>query len=122
MIHTGDITHLSKPAQFDTAQQLMQESRLTTYTVPGEHDILEEDGRSYPNRFGKSAQGDGWYSFDAAGVHFVRLVNVVNLQGNELGNQGHEQLEWLEKDLAHRLASVGYRSVVLPCVRAGRDV
>jgi len=105
MIHTGDITHLSKPAQFDTGRQLMEGTGLTTYTVPGEHDILEDDGKSYLNRFGKGAKGDGWYSFDTHGVHFIGLVNVVNLQGNGLGNLGHEQLEWLEKDVAHRSAS-----------------
>jgi 3',5'-cyclic AMP phosphodiesterase CpdA len=99
MIHTGDISHLSKPAQFDTARELMSETKLTTYTVPGEHDILEEDGKSYLNRFGKGTKGDGWYSFDADGVHFIALVNVVNLQGNGLGDLGQEQLEWLEKDV-----------------------
>ncbi|MBV8703541.1 MAG: metallophosphoesterase, partial [Acetobacteraceae bacterium] len=92
LIHTGDISHLSKPAQFDTCQQLMGTTRLTAYTVPGEHDILEEDGKSYLNRFGKGTKGDGWYSFDANGVHFIGLVNVVNLQGNGLGNLGHDQL------------------------------
>jgi Icc protein len=105
MIHTGDISHLSKPAQFDTCQQLMRGTNLTAYTVPGEHDILEEDGKSYLNRFGKGAKGDGWYSFDAGGVHFIGLVNVVNLQGNGLGNLGQEQLEWLETDVAHLSAS-----------------
>ena len=99
MIHTGDITHLSKPVQFDTAQQLMGGTKLTVHTVPGEHDILEEDGKSYLNRFGKGTKGDGWYSFDAGGVHFIGLVNVVNLQGNGLGNLGHAQLEWLENDV-----------------------
>jgi 3',5'-cyclic-AMP phosphodiesterase len=105
MIHTGDISHLSKPAQFDTAQQLMGATKLTTYTVPGEHDILEEDGKSYLNRFGKGTTGDGWYSFDANGVHFIGLVNVVNLQGNGLGSLGNDQLEWLEDDVAHLPAS-----------------
>jgi len=105
MIHTGDISHLSKPAQFDTCQGLMQQTGLTTYTVPGEHDILEEDGKSYLNRFGKGTKGDGWYSFDAGGVHFIGLVNVVNLQGNGLGNLGHDQLEWLEDDVKHLSAS-----------------
>jgi hypothetical protein len=99
MIHTGDISHLSKPAQFDTCQGLMQQTGLTTYTVPGEHDILEEDGKSYLNRFGKGTKGDGWYSFNASGVHFIGLVNVVNLQGNGLGNLGSEQLEWMERDV-----------------------
>jgi 3',5'-cyclic-AMP phosphodiesterase len=105
MIHTGDISHLSKPAQFDTCQGLMQQTGLTTYTVPGEHDILEEDGKSYLNRFGKGTKGDGWYSFDSGGVHFIGLVNVVNLQGNGLGNLGSEQLEWMERDVKGRSAS-----------------
>lgn len=105
LIHTGDITHLSKPATFDTASQLMGATKLTVHTVPGEHDILEEDGKSYLNRFGKGSKGDGWYSFNAGGVHFIGLVNVVNLQGNGLGSLGHEQLEWLEKDVKSLTAS-----------------
>ena len=83
----------------------MRQTKLTTYTVPGEHDILEEDGKCYLNRFGKGSQGDGWYSFDAGGVHFVGLVNVVNLKGNGLGDLGHEQLEWLERDVKELSAS-----------------
>lgn len=105
MIHTGDITHLSKPQQFDTARQLISETKLQLHTVPGEHDILEDDGKSYLNQYGKGTKGDGWYSFDAGGVHFIGLVNVVNLQGNGLGDLGHEQLEWLEKDVKGLSAS-----------------
>jgi 3',5'-cyclic-AMP phosphodiesterase len=105
MVHTGDLTHLSKPAQFDTVQQLLGTTKLTVHTVPGEHDILEEEGKSYLNRFGKGTKGDGWYSFDANGVHFIGLVNVVNLQGNGLGALGHEQLDWLEDDVKHLTAS-----------------
>jgi 3',5'-cyclic-AMP phosphodiesterase len=105
MIHTGDITHLSKPVQFDTAQQLMRETKLAVHTVPGEHDILAEDGKSYLNRFGKGTKGDGWYSFDAGGVHFIGLVNVVDQGDNGLGKLGHEQLEWLEDDVEHLSAS-----------------
>ncbi len=105
MIHTGDITHLSRPGQFDTCGQLMGATRLMTYTVPGEHDILEDDGKSYLNRYGKGTKGDGWYSFDANGIHFIGLVNVVNLQGKGLGNLGHDQLEWLEDDVQHLSAS-----------------
>ncbi len=106
LIHTGDITHLSKPAQFDTAREMMGATRLHAFTVPGEHDILEEDGRSYLNRFDEGTKGDGWYSFDAGGVHFIGLVNVVNLKGNGLGDLGSEQLEWLEDDVAHLGASM----------------
>lgn len=99
LIHTGDITHLSAAAQFDTAAQLLGATKLQTYTVPGEHDILEDNGKSYLNHYGKGTKGDGWYSFNAHGVHFIGLVNVVNLKGNGLGDLGHEQLEWLEKDV-----------------------
>jgi hypothetical protein len=105
MIHTGDITHLSKPAQFDTAKQLLSETKLALHTVPGEHDILEDDGKSYLNHYGKGTKGDGWYSFNAGGVHFIGLVNVVNLQANGLGDLGHAQLEWLEDDVENLSAS-----------------
>jgi Icc protein len=99
LIHTGDITHLSTAEQFDTGAQLLASTKLQTYTVPGEHDILEENGKSYLNRYGKGTRGDGWYSFNAGGIHFIGLVNVVNLQGNGLGDLGHAQLEWLEQDV-----------------------
>ena len=105
MIHTGDITHLSKPAQFDTARQLLGQVKLDLHTVPGEHDILEDDGKSYLNHFGNGSKGDGWYSFDAGGVHFIAMVNVVNLKGNGLGDFGHEQFEWLERDVKGLSAS-----------------
>jgi Icc protein len=104
LIHTGDLTHLSTAEQFDTCAQLLAATRLRTCTVPGEHDILEDNGKSYLNRYGKDTQGDGWYSFDAGGVHFIGLVNVVNLQGNGLGDLGPAQLEWLQKDV-HGLSS-----------------
>ena len=103
VLHTGDLTHLSKPSEFDTLQQVLSELSVPVFFVPGEHDVLEDDGRSYLQRFGKGTQGTGWYSFDQNGVHFVGLVNVVNLRAGGLGSLGDEQLEWLEKDLA-RLA------------------
>jgi Icc protein len=99
LIHTGDITHLWTAAQFDTGAQLLGATKMQTYTVPGEHDILEDNGKSYLNRYGKGTHGDGWYSFNAHGVHFIGLVNVVNLKGNGLGDLGHAQLAWLEKDV-----------------------
>src|SRR3954454_23441668 len=105
LIHTGDITHLSTPEQFDTAAQLLTATKMQAYTVPGEHDILEDDRKSYLNHYGKGTRGDGWYSFDAHGVHFIGLVNVVNLQGNGLGDLGQEQLEWLERDVQNLSAS-----------------
>jgi 3',5'-cyclic AMP phosphodiesterase CpdA len=105
MIHTGDISHLSKPAEFDDADKIISQARLDVHYVPGEHDILDEEKKLYLSRYGRGAKGAGWYSFDANGVHFIGLVNVVDLKAGGLGNLGAEQLAWLEADLKDRSAS-----------------
>ena len=100
MIHTGDITHLSKPGQFDDAEKVIGEAKLDVHYVPGEHDLVDEDkGKAYLDRFGKNTKGSGWYSFDAGGVHFIGLVNVANLKAGGMGSLGDEQLAWLADDL-----------------------
>jgi Icc protein len=106
IIHTGDITQLSKPAEFDDADQILKEAGLDAFHVPGEHDMLDEgQGRAYLDRYGKGSQGDGWYSFDHSGVHFVGLINVKNLKAGGMGSLGPDQLDWLNKDLAGRASS-----------------
>jgi 3',5'-cyclic AMP phosphodiesterase CpdA len=105
MIHTGDITHLSKVSEFDDAEKLISQARLDVHYVPGEHDVIDEGAKLYGERYGRGTKGAGWYSFDAGGVHFVGLVNVVNLKAGGLGNLGSEQLGWLEADLKDRSAS-----------------
>ena len=105
MIHTGDITHLSKPSEFDDADRIISQARLDVHYVPGEHDVIDEEVKLYRERYGRGTKGAGWYSFDANGVHFVGLVNVVDLKAGGLGNLGNEQLEWLENDLKGRTAS-----------------
>jgi 3',5'-cyclic AMP phosphodiesterase CpdA len=104
LIHTGDVSHLSRPDQFDTAEQIVKGAGLETHYVPGEHDILDEDGKSFFERFTKGA-AKGYYSFDQQGVHFVGLNNVQDLKTGGLGNLGAEQLDWLKKDLSGRSAS-----------------
>ena len=105
MIHTGDITHLSKPEQFDNADQIIRGANLPVHYVPGEHDVLDDDGKAYLERYGKGTTGSGWYSFDAAGVHFIGLINVMNFKPGGLGNLGQEQIAWLENDVKGRSAS-----------------
>jgi 3',5'-cyclic AMP phosphodiesterase CpdA len=106
IIHTGDISHLSKPSEFDDADRIISQSRLDVRYVPGEHDLLdEEQGKLYRDRYGRGTKGAGWYSFDSDGVHFIGLVNVVDLKAGGLGNLGVEQLAWLEDDLRARSAS-----------------
>ncbi|HLH97726.1 MAG TPA: metallophosphoesterase [Xanthobacteraceae bacterium] len=105
MIHTGDITHLSKVSEFDNAQQVISQAGLDVHYVPGEHDVLDDPAKLYTERYGRDAKGAGWYSFDAGGAHFVGLVNVVNLKAGGMGNLGDDQLAWLEDDLKARTAS-----------------
>jgi 3',5'-cyclic-AMP phosphodiesterase len=106
VLHTGDLTHSQKPGEFDTAASLLRELRTdAVFTVPGEHDVFEDDGRAYLARFGKGAVGSGWRSFDSHGVHFVGLVNVLAFKNGGAGALGAEQLEWLERDLAARSTS-----------------
>ena len=104
MIHTGDVSQLSKPAQFDTAEQIIQGAGLETHYVPGEHDVLDEDGTLFFKRFPKAGP-KGYYSFDQEGVHFIGLNNVQDLKAGGLGSLGGDQLQWLQKDLDRRPAS-----------------
>jgi hypothetical protein len=106
MIHTGDITHLSTPDQFDNAAQVIGSSKLDVHYIPGEHDLLDDEpGKSYLERYGKNTKGAGWYSFDQNGVHFIALVNVVGLQAGGMGMLGAEQLAWLADDVKGLSAS-----------------
>jgi hypothetical protein len=99
LLHTGDITQSSKPAEFDTAQQIVGGARVgQAFYVPGEHDTSIDDGALYRERFGQKTLGSGWYSFDHKGVHFVGLNN--SLQIDALGKLGPDQLSWLKADLA----------------------
>jgi 3',5'-cyclic AMP phosphodiesterase CpdA len=105
-IHTGDVTHLSKPEQFDTANQLLSRLKISElHVVPGEHDVTDGPGTEFFARFGKPSNNRGYYSFDAQGVHFVALVNVMHFEPGGLGALGPNQLEWLKNDLAGRPAS-----------------
>lgn len=105
-IHTGDITHLSKAAEFDLAAQLLSGLNITElHTVPGEHDVTDGPGTEYFQRFGKASDNKGYYSFDHNGVHFIGLLNVMHFKPNGLGSLGDDQLEWLENDLKGRSSS-----------------
>jgi 3',5'-cyclic AMP phosphodiesterase CpdA len=100
MLHTGDLTHLAEAEEFDTLDQILKECKTgQVFFVPGEHDVLNDNGKEYRRRFGKGTQGSGWYSFDQKGVHFIGLVNVMDIKEGGLGILGQEQLRWLENDL-----------------------
>jgi len=105
ILHTGDISHLSKPEEFDNVDQILKATNKEIFFVPGEHDVLNDDGAMFRERYGRNSQGQGWYSFDKNGVHFIGLVNVINLKAGGLGTLGNEQLEWLERDVKHLKSS-----------------
>jgi 3',5'-cyclic AMP phosphodiesterase CpdA len=99
VIHTGDLTHLSTPDQFDQVKQMIGGLRTPhVFTVPGEHDSVDDAGQKYRSVFGAGTRGDGWYSFDIAGVHVIALVNTLNLK--KLGHLGTDQLDFVKKDVA----------------------
>jgi 3',5'-cyclic AMP phosphodiesterase CpdA len=106
LLHTGDLSHLAEAEEFDTLEEILKECKTRqVFYVPGEHDVLNDNGQLYRSRFGKGSKGAGWYSFDQKGVHFVGLVNVMDIKKGGLGVLDHEQLEWLEDDLKARSSS-----------------
>ena len=105
ILHTGDISHLSNPEEFDNVDQILKSTSKPVFFVPGEHDVLNDDGATYRERYAKNTKGQGWYSFDNKGVHFIGLVNVMNLKAGGLGSLGDEQIEWLEDDVKHLKSS-----------------
>ena len=106
VLHTGDITQLAKAEEFDTANEVLKGIRTErVFYVPGEHDVATDNGVAYLKRYGKGTKGGGWYSFDHSGVHFIGLVNVLNLKAGGLGSLGAEQIAWLKKDVAGLPAS-----------------
>jgi 3',5'-cyclic-AMP phosphodiesterase len=92
LIHTGDLTHLSTPKEFDTVAEILKGARVGHIAcVPGEHDIIGDS--KYLERFGKGTKGEGWYSFNHLGVHFIGLVNVAS-QGTDRGSGSWGRSSW----------------------------
>jgi 3',5'-cyclic-AMP phosphodiesterase len=101
ILHTGDLSHLSEPEEFDTLGQLLKTAKAAQiFYVPGEHDVISDNGKEFRARFGKGSQGNGWFSFDQRGVHFIGLVNVMNIAEGALGLLGEDQLAWLKDDVS----------------------
>ncbi len=106
LLHTGDVSHLSRPDEFDAAEKIMAGAGLDTHAVPGEHDVIEDGGAAFMARFQSRERGKGgYYSFDQGGVHFVGLNNVIDLRAGGMGHLGADQLAWLADDLRGRAAS-----------------
>ena len=99
ILHTGDLSHLSEPGEFDTLDQFLKSIKTgQIFYVPGEHDVISDNGKEFRARYGKGTKGSGWFSFDQRGVHFIGLVNVMNIAEGGLGILGDDQLAWLKDD------------------------
>jgi 3',5'-cyclic AMP phosphodiesterase CpdA len=106
LLHTGDLSHLAEAEEFDSLEQILKDCKTRqVFYVPGEHDVLNDNGKLYRERFGKDTKGSGWFSFDQKGIHFIGLVNVMDIKEGGLGVLGREQLAWLENDLGGRSSS-----------------
>ena len=101
ILHTGDLTHLSDPEEFDTLDQLLKTTNAKIFYVPGEHDVISDNGKEFMARHGKGTKGNGWFSFDQRGIHFIGLVNVLNIPEGGLGVLGADQLAWLKDDVSN---------------------
>jgi 3',5'-cyclic AMP phosphodiesterase CpdA len=106
VVHTGDVSHLSKPEEFGTAKEILQDIRVDrVHTVPGEHDTIDDGVTGYLKFFDHDGKGRSWYSFDQGGVHFVGLNNVQSFKADTMASLGDQQLAWLKADLAGRSRS-----------------
>jgi Icc protein len=101
VLHTGDVSHLSRPEEFGQAKEILKEIRVDRiHTVPGEHDAIDDGVNGYLKFFAHDDTGKAWYSFDQGGVHFIALNNVLNFKMGRLAALGDEQLAWMKRDLA----------------------
>ena len=101
VVHTGDVSHLSKPEEFGSAKEILKELRVDrVHTVPGEHDTIDDGVNGYLKFFDHDGKGRAWYSFDQGGVHFIGLTNTLNFKAGTLAGLGDEQLAWVKNDLA----------------------
>ena len=99
VMHSGDITHLTLAAEFGQAKEMMADIKTPrVFTVPGEHDTINDRGRMYRQFFGAGTLGDGWFSFDVKGVHVISLVNTTAVDA--LGHLGADQLHFVRRDVA----------------------
>jgi Icc protein len=106
VVHTGDVSHLSKAEEFGSARELLRELHVDrVHTIPGEHDAIDDGVTGYLKYFDHDGNGRAWYSFDQAGVHFIGLNNVLNFKFGTMAALGDEQLAWLKADLAGRSSS-----------------
>lgn len=102
VVHTGDITHLSKPEEFDRAKQILSQLKVPLFTLPGEHDTIGDRGKAYAEAFSQKETREGFQSWDHSGVHFISLTNVLDFGDSGTGKLGQAQLDLLAKDLSDR--------------------
>lgn len=104
VVHTGDISHLSKPAEFDQAKQLLSQLKAPLFTLPGEHDTIGDRGKAYEEAFNPKDVKEGLQIWDHSGIHFLAVTNVLDFGTTGKGELGQAQLDQIAKDLAAQKA------------------
>jgi Icc-related predicted phosphoesterase len=100
VVHTGDVSHLSKPEEFGQAKELFAEIKVDhRHVVPGEHDALDDGLAGYLKQFDHDGRNRPYFSFEENGAHFVGLSNVENFKAKTLSSFGEDQIAWLKNDL-----------------------
>jgi 3',5'-cyclic AMP phosphodiesterase CpdA len=100
VVHTGDVSHLSRPEEFGQAKELFAEIKVDhRHIVPGEHDALDDGLTGYLRQFDHDGRKRPYFSFDQNGAHFIGLSNVENFKAKTMASLGDEQLAWLKNDL-----------------------
>jgi 3',5'-cyclic-AMP phosphodiesterase len=99
VVHTGDISHLSKPEEFDQAKQLLSQLKVPLFTLPGEHDTIGDRGQAYEEAFNRKNAKEGLQIWDHSGMHFLAVTNVLDFGATGKGALGQAQLDLLTKDL-----------------------
>jgi 3',5'-cyclic-AMP phosphodiesterase len=103
VVHTGDVTHLSTPEQFQTAKDVLSSLKAPLIVLPGEHDFIGANHTRFFDIFPADDKHSTWRSWDSGGVHYVVLINVFDFE--KMGLLGSDQLAWLQRDLAGQRSS-----------------
>ena len=87
ILHTGDISHLSKPEEFDTVDQVLKSaSAKDVFYVPGEHDVLEDEGKQYLRPLREGSEGRRLVQLRQEGRALHRVGERDEPQGRRPGH------------------------------------
>ena len=89
LLHTGDISHLSKPEEFDGVEQILKSaSAKDVFYVPGEHDVLNDDGKAISRAFRQRSAARGLVQLRKEGCALRGPGQRDEPEGRRVGHAG----------------------------------